>query len=144
MWYFCLGYCRPEIIKQLYKYNSLKVIKSYNVDAFCTMQCDMCEIFKMHQLINQIPSDRTTKLYKILHFDIIILKKFDAISCIIYFIDEYLFYCWVFLLINYKKNVDARFKNVIKKCDCADLIINLIVLTIRNRQKTSINEKLKK
>jgi hypothetical protein len=39
-----------------------------------------------------------------LHFDLIICNKtFDETTCIAHFIDELIFYSWVFSLMNHKK-----------------------------------------
>jgi hypothetical protein len=54
-----------------------------------------------------------------LHFDLIIFNKiFDETTCIAHFIDELIFFNWVYSLINHKKKT---LLSVFK-----DLIINVI------------------
>jgi hypothetical protein len=100
-WHLRLEHCRSEMINQLKKIDEIEVIQE---DASKIVQCDTCAISKMHRLIQRKSSARATKIFQILHFDLIICNKaFDEMTCITHFIDELIFYNWIFSLMNHKK-----------------------------------------
>ena len=58
------------------------------------VNCETYAINKMHKMINCIFTVKTIKLFKILHFNIIMNStKFDEIKCIAYFTNEFISYC---------------------------------------------------
>jgi hypothetical protein len=103
-----------------------------------------CAISKMHRLIQKTSSTKTTKSFQILHFDLIICnKEFDKTTCIIYFIDEMIFFNWVYLLINHKKKTLLLiFKDLINHCDRMRFNERAIIRIIRMSQETFIDKKL--
>ena len=142
--HLCLEHGRSEIIDQLKKHDNLKINKNNNT-APKTVQCTTCVVLKMHQLINWKSTEKTMKLYQMLHFNLTILnKEFDETNCIVHFTDKFTSYSWVFSFINHKKkNINACVKNLINKCNCAGLSINSDVFIIRSGQKISIDDNLK-
>ncbi len=78
-----------------------------------------------------------------MHYDLIICNKaFDEMTCIAYFIDELIFYNWVFSLVNHKKNILLSiFKNLINQCDRIKFDERAIIRIIRINQEIFINKK---
>jgi hypothetical protein len=146
-WHLRLNHCRSEMIHQLKKIDDIEMIKENEDKSSKTMKCETCAVSKMHRLMQKILAERATKSYEILHFDTIIFKKrfdFDETSCIAHFIDEFTSFNWVFSLIDYKeKTLMSVFKDLINRCDKAELIINSMMKKIRSEQKTSIDLQLK-
>jgi hypothetical protein len=79
-----------------------------------------------------------------LHFDLIICNKtFDETTCITHFIDELIFYNWVFSLMNHrKKTLLSIFKDLINQCDCIKFDERAIIRIIRINQEIFIDKKL--
>jgi hypothetical protein len=79
-----------------------------------------------------------------LHFDLIICNKtFDETTCIAHFIDELIFYNWVFSLMNHKKKtLLSIFKDLINQCDRIEFDERAIVRIIRIDQEIFIDKKL--
>ncbi len=111
-WHLRLKSCRSEMINQLKKIDEIEVIQK---NASKIVECNMCAISKMHRLIQRTSSTKAIKIFQILHFDLIICNKtFNETTCIAHFINELIFYNWVFLLMNYKKKtLLSIFKNLI-------------------------------
>jgi hypothetical protein len=128
------------MINQLKKIDEIKII-SENVSKI--VQCDTCAISKMHRLIQRTSSAKTIKIFQILHFDLIICNKaFDEMTCITYFIDELIFYNWVFSLMNHrKKTLMSIFKNLINQCDRIKFDERAIICIIRIDQEIFIDKK---
>ncbi len=100
-WHLRLEHCRSEMINQLKKIDEIEVTQK---NASKIVQCDTCAISKMHRLIQRKSSAKAIKIFQILHFDLIICNKaFDETTCITHFIDESIFYNWIFSLMNHKK-----------------------------------------
>jgi hypothetical protein len=79
-----------------------------------------------------------------LHFDLIICNKaFDETTCITHFIDELIFYNWIFSLMNHKKKtLLSIFKDLINQCDRIKFHERAIIRIIRIDQKIFIDKKL--
>jgi hypothetical protein len=79
-----------------------------------------------------------------LHFDLIICNKaFDDTTCIAHFIDELIFYNWVYSLIDHKKKtLLSIFKNVINQCNRIKFNERAIIRIIHIDQKIFIDKKL--
>jgi hypothetical protein len=79
-----------------------------------------------------------------LHFDLIICNKaFDETTCITHFIDELIFYNWVFSLMNHKKKtLLSIFKDLINLCDRIKFDERAIIRIIRIDQEIFIDKKL--
>jgi hypothetical protein len=79
-----------------------------------------------------------------LHFDLIICNKaFDETTCIAHFIDELIFYSWVFSLMNHKKKtLLSIFKDLINQCDRIRFDERAIIRIIRIDQEIFIDKKL--
>jgi hypothetical protein len=79
-----------------------------------------------------------------LHFDLIIYNKtFDETTCITHFIDELIFYNWVFSLMNHrKKTLLSVFKDLINQCDRIKFDERSIIRIIRTDQEIFIDKKL--
>jgi hypothetical protein len=79
-----------------------------------------------------------------LHFDLIICNKaFDETTCIAHFIDELIFYNWVFSLMNHKKKTQLSiFKDLINQCDRIEFDERAIIRIIRIDQEIFIDKKL--
>ncbi len=100
-WHLRLKHCRSKMINQFIKINEIEITQE---NASKIVQCDTCAISKMHRLIQRKSSAKAIKIFQILHFDLIICNKtFDETTCITHFIDELIFYNWVFSLMNHKK-----------------------------------------
>jgi hypothetical protein len=99
----------------------------------------------MHRLIQKKSSTKTTKFFQILHFDLIInIKTFDETTCIAHFIDELIFYTWVYSLINHKKKtLLSIFRNLINFCDRMTFDERAIIRIIRISQEIFIKTSLK-
>jgi hypothetical protein len=78
-----------------------------------------------------------------LHFDLIICNKaFNETTCIAHFIDELIFYNWVFSLMNHKKKtLLSIFKNLINQCDRIKFDERAIIRIIRIDQEIFIDKK---
>jgi hypothetical protein len=98
----------------------------------------------MHRLIQRTSSVRAIKIFQILHFDLIICNKtFDETTCIAHFIDELIFYSWVFSLMNHrKKTLLWIFKDLINQCDRIKFDERAIIRIIRIDQEIFIDKKL--
>jgi hypothetical protein len=79
-----------------------------------------------------------------LHFDLIICNKaFDETTCIAHFIDELIFYNWVFSLMNHReKTLLSIFKDLINQCDRIKFDERAIIRIIRIDQEIFIDKKL--
>jgi hypothetical protein len=79
-----------------------------------------------------------------LHFDLIICNKtFNETTCIAHFIDELIFYNWIFSLMNHKKKtLLSIFKNLINQCDRIKIDERAIIRIIRIDQEIFIDKKL--
>jgi hypothetical protein len=98
----------------------------------------------MHRLIQRTSSTKAIKSFQILHFDLIICNKtFDDTTCIARFIDELIFYNWVYSLINHKKKtLLSIFKDLINQCDRIRFNKRAIIHIIRIDQEIFIDKKL--
>jgi hypothetical protein len=105
---------------------------------------DTCAISKMHRLIQRTSSAKTIKFFQILHFDLIICNKtFDNLTCVAHFINELIFFNWVYSLINHKKKTLLLiFKDLINQCDRIKFNERAIIRIIRIDQKIFIDKKL--
>jgi hypothetical protein len=141
-WHFRLDHCRSEIINHFKKVDKMKVIQRKTSKI---VQCDTCAVFKIHCLIQKKSSARATKFFQILHFDLIINNKtFDETTCIAHFIDELIFYTWVYSLINHKKKtLLSIFKDLINLYDRMRFDKRAIIRIIRTSQEIFIETKLK-
>ncbi len=140
-WHLRLKHCRSEMINQLKKIDEIEVTQK---DASKIVQCDTCAISKMHRLIQRKSSAKAIKIFQILHFDLIICNKaFDETTCIAHFIDELIFYNWIFSLMNYKKKtLLSIFKDLINQCDRIEFDKRAIIRIIRIDQEIFIDKKL--
>jgi hypothetical protein len=140
-WHLRLKHCRSKMINQLKKIDEIEVIQE---NASKIVQCDTCAISKMHRLIQRKSSAKTIKIFQILHFDLIICNKaFDERTCITHFIDELIFYSWVFSLMNHKKKtLLSIFKDLINQCDRIKFDERAIISIIRIDQEIFIDKKL--
>jgi hypothetical protein len=74
---------------------------------------------------------------------IICNKTFDDTTCIAHFIDELIFFNWVYSLIDHKKKtLLSIFKDLINQCDQIKFNERAIIRIIRIDQKTFIDKKL--
>ncbi len=139
-WHLRLKHCRLKMINQLKKINEIEVTQE---NASKIVQCDTCAISKMHRLIQRKSSAKAIKIFQILHFDLIICNKaFDETTCIAHFIDELIFYNWVFSLMNHKKKtLLSIFKDLINQCDRIEFDERAIIRIIRIDQKIFIDKK---
>ncbi len=140
-WHLRLKHCRSEIINKLKKINEIEIIQK---NASKIVQCDTCAISKMHRLIQRTSSAKAIKFFQILHFDLIICNKaFDETTCIAHFIDELIFFNWVYSLINHKKKtLLSIFKDLINQCDRIKFNERAIIRIIRIDQEIFIDKKL--
>jgi hypothetical protein len=140
-WHLRLKHCRSEMINQLKKIDEIEITQR---NALKIVHCDTCAISKMHRLIQRTSSAKTIKFFQILHFDLIICNKtFDDTTCIAHFIDELIFFNWVYSLINHKKKtLLSIFKNLINQCDRIKFNERAIIRIIRINQKIFIDKKL--
>ncbi len=140
-WHLRLKHCRSKMINQFKKIEKIEVTQE---NASKIVQCDTCAISKMHRLIQRTSSARTIKIFQILHFDLIICNKaFDETTCIAHFINELIFYNWVFSLINHKKKtLLSIFKDLINQCDYIKFDERAIIRIIRIDQEIFIDKKL--
>ncbi len=125
-----LKHCRSEMINQFKKIDKIEVIQE---NASKIVQCDTCAILKMHRLIQRTSSARIIKIFQILHFDLIICNKaFNETTCITHFIDELIFYSWIFSLMNHReKTLMSIFKDLINQCDRIKFDERAIIRIIR-------------
>ncbi len=79
-----------------------------------------------------------------MHFDLIICNKtFDEMTCIAHFINELIFFNWIYSLINHKKKtLLSIFKDLINQCDRITFNERAIIRIIRINQKIFIDKKL--
>ncbi len=129
------------MINQLKKIDEIEVTQE---NASKIVHCDTCAISKMHRLIQRTSSAKAIKSFSILHFDLIICNKtFDNMTCIAHFIDELIFFNWIFSLINHKKKTSLLiFKNFINQCDQIKFNERAIIRIIRINQEIFIDKKL--
>jgi hypothetical protein len=78
-----------------------------------------------------------------LHFDLIICNKaFDETTCTAHFIDELIFFSWIYSLIDHKKKtLLSIFKNLINQCDRIKFNERAIIRIIRIDQEIFIDKK---
>ncbi len=140
-WHLRLEHCRSKMINQLKKIEKIEVTQE---DASKIVQCDTCAISKMHRLIQRKSSAKAIKIFQILHFDLIICNKtIDETTCITHFIDELIFYNWIFSLMNHKKKtLLSIFKDLINQCDRIKFDERAIIRIIRIDQEIFIDKKL--
>jgi hypothetical protein len=140
-WHLRLKHCRSKMINQLKKIDEIEIIQK---NASKIVQCDTCTISKMHRLIQRTSSAKAIKFFQMLHFDLIICNKtFDEMTCIAHFIDELIFFNWVYLLINHKKKtLLSIFKDLINQCDRIKFNERAIIRIIRINQEIFIDKKL--
>ncbi len=136
-----LEHCRSKMINQFKKIDEIKITQE-NVSKI--VQCDTCAISKMHRLIQRKSSAKAIKIFQILRFDLIICNKtFNKTTCITHFIDELIFYNWIFSLMNHKKKtLLSIFKNLINQCDRIKFDERAIIRIIRTDQEIFIDKKL--
>jgi hypothetical protein len=98
----------------------------------------------MHRLIQRTSSAKAIKFFQILHFDLIICNKaFNETTCIAHFIDELIFFSWVYSLINHKKKtLLSIFKDLINQCDWIKFNKRATIRIIRIDQEIFIDKKL--
>jgi hypothetical protein len=139
-WHLRLEHCRSEIINQLKKIDEIEIIQR---NASKIVHCDTCAISKMHRLIQRTSSTKAIKSFQILHFDLIICNKaFDDTTCIAHFIDELIFFIWVYSLISHKKKtLLSIFKDLINQCDRIKFNERAIIRIIRINQEIFIDKK---
>ncbi len=114
-WYLRLMHCRSEIINHLKKVDEIKIIQE---NVLKIVQYNTYAIFKTHCLIQCTSLAKTINFFQIFYFDLIICNKalYETI-CITYFIDEIMFFNWVYSLINHKKKtLLSIFKDLINQC----------------------------
>jgi hypothetical protein len=140
-WHLRLKHCRSEMINQLKNIDEIEIIQK---NASKIVQCDTCAISKMHRLIQRTSSAKAMKFFQILHFDLIFCNKtFDDTTCIAHFIDELIFFNWIYSLINHKKKtLMSIFKNLINQCDRIKFNERAIIRIIRTDQEIFIDKKL--
>jgi hypothetical protein len=93
-WHLRLKHCRLKMINQLKKIDEIEITQK---NASKIVQCDTCAISKMHCLIQWTSSTKTIIFFQMLHFDLIICNKaLNDMTCIAHFIDELVFYNWVY------------------------------------------------
>jgi hypothetical protein len=128
------------MINQLKKINEIEIIQK---NAFKIVQCNTCAISKMHRLIQRTSSAKAIKFFQILHFDLIICNKtFDEKTCIAHFIDELIFFNWVYSLINHKKKtLLSIFKDLINQCDRIKFNERAIIRIMHINQEIFIDKK---
>jgi hypothetical protein len=99
----------------------------------------------MHRLIQRTSLAKTMKFFQMLHFDLIICNKaFNNMTCIAHFINEFIFFNWIYLLINHKKKLLLSiFKDLINQCDRKKCYKRAIIRIIRINQEIFIDKKLK-
>jgi hypothetical protein len=130
------------MINQLKKIDEIEVIQK---DVSKIVHCNTCAISKMHRLIQRTSSARMIRFFQMLHFDLIIcIKAFDEMTCIAHFVDELIFYSWVYSIIDLKKKtLLSIFKNLINQCDWIEFNKRAIIRIIRTDQEIFIDKKLK-
>jgi hypothetical protein len=140
-WYLRLKHCRSKMINQLKKIDEIEIIQKH---ASKIVYCDTCAISKMHRLIQRTSSAKMIKLFQILHFDLIICNKtFNKTTCIAHFIDQLIFFNWVYSLIDHKKKtLLSIFRDLINQCDRIKFNKRAIIRIIHIDQKIFIDKKL--
>jgi hypothetical protein len=129
------------MINQLKKIDEIEIIQR---NASKNVQCGTNAISTIHRLIKRTSSARTIKSFQVLYFDLIICNKiFDNITCIAHFIEELIFFNWVYSLINHKKKILLSiFKDLINQCDWIKFNERAIIRIIRINQEIFIDKKL--
>ena len=57
------------------------------------VNCEICAVSKMHEMMNRVSTVKTIKSFEILHFDITINStEFDKIKCIAHFTNKFISY----------------------------------------------------
>ena len=75
------------MIEKLKHIESVEMLRD---DAPKSVECIICVVSKMHQIINRNSTSRATKPFQILHFDLTITDVgFDDTRCIAHFTDEF-------------------------------------------------------
>jgi hypothetical protein len=140
-WHLRLKHCRSKMINQLKKIDEIEIIQR-NVSKI--VHYDTCAISKMHRLIQRTSWAKAIKSFQILHFDLIICNKaFNDTTCITHFIDELIFFNWVYSLINHKKKTLLFvFKDLINQCNRIKFNERAIIRIIRINQEIFIDKKL--
>ena len=69
IWHLRMGHCRPAVVKKL---RAIPDVVMKEGAAPLTIECETCAVSKMHKLVNRMPTNRATKPFQILHFDLII------------------------------------------------------------------------
>jgi hypothetical protein len=144
VWHLRLKHCHSTVIEKLKVLNKKITVKKEEKSK--TIKCETCALSKMHRIVQKSFTAKATKSFQILHFDLTIDNQtFDDIICIAHFTDEFTSYNWTYSLIDHKeKTLILVFKSLINQCDRVDMSINFMIRMIRNDQKTSIENKLKK
>jgi hypothetical protein len=139
-WHLRLKHYRSKMNNQFKKIDEIEVTQE---NASKIVQCNTCAISKMHCLIQRTSSAKAIKIFQILHFDLIICNKaFDETTCITYFIDELIFYNWIFSLMNHReKTLMSIFKDLINQCDRIKFDERAIIRIIRIDQEIFIDKK---
>jgi hypothetical protein len=140
-WHLRLKHCRSKIINQLKKIDEIEITQK---NASKIVECNTCAISKMHCLIQRTSSAKAIKFFQILHFDLINCNKtFNDTTCIAHFIDELIFFNWVYSLMNRKKKtLLSIFKNLINQCNRIKFNERAIICIIRIDQEIFIDKKL--
>jgi hypothetical protein len=140
-WHLWLKHCRSKMINQLKKIDEIEITQK---NASKIVHCDTCAISKMHRLIQRTSLTKAIKSFQILHFDLIICNKtFDNTTRIAHFIDELIFFNWMYSLINHKKKtLLSIFKNLINQCDRIKFNELAIIRIIHIDQEIFIDKKL--
>jgi ethanolamine ammonia-lyase large subunit len=73
-----LDHCQSEVINQLTNQKIIELIKDdHDQEAFKTIKCKTCAVFKMYSLVFKISTTKVIKFFQRLHFNLIILKKIE-------------------------------------------------------------------
>jgi len=98
-------------------YDSLRLLKKKGVFGFPTItrklkQCDACILGKYSKQPFHDSTSRTCRKIRLIHFDFCVHVPIPSVNenkCIMYFIDDYIKMCWVYLL-NDKSHAFENFK----------------------------------
>ena len=64
-----MRHCMPKMIQQIKKIKAMKVMTEH---VFKIINCIICAVSKMYEIIKNGFSDRIIKFFQMLHFDLII------------------------------------------------------------------------